>query len=772
MTDISKNFLKWQREKLRTLSLWRIVWVSLIASVFFATAIVSIMSLILHDEVRRDFLITGAVTSFIVALIIVSVITILIKLLRDADRLLIQKTVYLDNILRSSMDMAIVATDLGLKITYFSQAAEELFGYKAGDVIDRTVKEVHDWENIDLSRLEKAIDQVHSAGVYKHCFKQEKEGVARYLDYRVSGIWDKNKELVGFVLMARDITAPKRAEESLRLAASVIENATEGVIVTDSGGVIQSVNPAFTTITGYSREEAIGQKPSILKSGKHDKEYYKNLWDSLLETGRWHGEIWNRSKNGETYLEQVTITAIKNANGETTQYAAMFNDITEVKRSEEEIKYQAYHDLLTGLPNRVLFNNRVKEAITRARRENWRLAVLFLDLDNFKKINDGLGHHVGDLVLKGAAMRLIGCLREVDTVSRFSGDEFLIYLENLKRDEDAAVAAQKVIDALSEPFVFKGEELVVTISVGIAIYPSDGKDSEELIKNADLAMYQAKKEGKNNYQSFDPAMNEKAQRRQNLERQIKRGIDNDEFIAYYQPRVDITTGDIVGMEALVRWRRADGSIIPPDEFIPLAEEMGLIMPIGERILLEACCHTSKWHGMGFSNLTVSVNLSARQLDQKNLLEVVRSTLDIAELKPEYLCLELTESSLMKNLEAALTILDKLKETGVKISMDDFGTGYSSLSHLKKFPIYELKIDRSFVLNIPDDPDSSAITEAIISMADTLNLHVVAEGVETQAQLDFLRSTGCKEMQGFLFSPPLTKVKMEKMLMEKKSLSYI
>lgn len=555
-----------------------------------------------------------------------------------------------------------------------------------------------------------------------------------------------------------------KIEKELKLASKVFETAVEGVMITNLNVIIQSVNPAFTHITGYSEEEIIGKKPNILSSKRHDKSFYNRMWGSLHETGRWQGEIWNRRKNGESFLEGVTITAIKDSEGKTTQYAAVFNDITNIRRNEEEIKYQAYHDLLTGLPNRSVFLDRLDNAIARSERDGHIMAVLFLDLDNFKQLNDTLGHTTGDLLLKGISMRLVGCLREVDTVSRFSGDEFTVYLENINRPEDALVATRKILNSISEPFMLDGKKLYTTACVGITIYPNDGAAAEDLIKNADLAMYHAKKAGKNGYRLFNREMNEKLARRLALEQEIRNGLENDEFLVYYQPKVNLQSGDISGMEALVRWRRPDGTVISPDDFIPLAEETGLIRQIGERVLFEACCYAKELYDQGYPDLILSVNLSARQLDQENLLAMIRSTLEVVGLKPEGICLELTESALMRDVEAALVILNDLKKMNVKISMDDFGTGYSSLSHLKKLPIYELKIDRSFIRGLPYDQDSATIAEAIISMAKALNLHVVAEGVENENQAEYLKSIGCAEVQGYFFSRPVNKREFYKLLL--------
>lgn len=425
-----------------------------------------------------------------------------------------------------------------------------------------------------------------------------------------------------------------------------------------------------------------------------------------------------------------------------------------------------YYDALTSLPNRELFKDRFSEAMLRARRSKQMMAVMALGLDNFKNINNSLGRSVGDMLLKEVSGRLVTCLREVDTIARFGGDEFNILLENIEDAQGAVIAAEKIIKSLADPFMFEGDELFITVSIGLTYFPTDGETYDTMIRNADIAMSRTKELGKNSYQIFTSALDEKIKRRLELENFLRKAVEKNEFVVYYQPKVNIMSGAILGMEALVRWRRSDGKMISPGEFIPLAESTGLIVPIGEQVMRTACTATKGWHEMGFEHLIVSVNLAARQLDQDDILDVVASVLDDTGLPSSGLCLEVTESSMMNDLDKTLETLNAFKEMGIKVSMDDFGTGYSSLSHLKKFPIDELKIDRSFVMNLPHAADDSAIANTIISMAHALNLKVIAEGVEKKDQLEFLRDNGCGEIQGYLFSPPVPADEFEALLLKR------
>jgi diguanylate cyclase (GGDEF)-like protein/PAS domain S-box-containing protein len=599
---------------------------------------------------------------------------------------------------------------------------------------------------------------------------------------RVQARWSYVMTATVFVIMAmipasfiirRTERENETAIEMLEKDAMVFENTREGIIITDADGTIETVNPAFTAITGYNPEEAIGSKPNLLRSDRHDKEFYVRMWDALIEKGEWEGEIWNRRKSGEVYPERLVITSIKGSDGQPKNYVGVFSDMSETKSNEEEIIRQAYYDSLTGLANRLLFMDRLREAVIRAGREKKGLAVFFLDLDNFKNVNDTLGHDIGDDLLVEAAKRLTECLREVDTVSRLGGDEFTVLLEALAKDDDVTIVARKVIKALSLPYTLKNEEVFITVSLGITWFPSDGDSAESLVKNADLAMYHAKQLGKNNYQIFNKAMNERAMRRLKLERGLRKAIDDEELVAYYQPKVNLETRRIVGTEALVRWKNKDGSLISPDEFIPLAEETGLIIGIDEWMLHEACAFIKEIHNEDHRDLpvsvNVSVNLSAVVLERKDLVEIVSSTIEGIGLKPEHLELEVTESSVIRNLDLAITTIQRLRDRGFNVSMDDFGTGYSSLSYLVKLPINILKIDRAFVTDLPTSANSRSVARAIVAMAHDMGMKVVAEGVETEEQLNFLDEIGCDEVQGYYFSPPIPKDKFLNLLKENREL---
>ena len=572
-------------------------------------------------------------------------------------------------------------------------------------------------------------------------------------------------DLDAVYLFGQDVTEDRQHKEQLLLMASVFENTIEGIMVTDAQVAIEKVNPAFTAITGYSEEEATGKTPAFLQSGRHATVFYEAMWKDLHESGRWSGQIWNRRKNGEAYAQWMSVAAIRDREGKTRQYVAVFHDITDIRNKEEKIKYQAEHDPLTGLPNRALFYDRLAMNLARARRNKEMLAVLFLDLDNFKHTNDTLGHAMGDLLLKEVAARLIRCLRTEDTVARVGGDEFLIILPELSLKRQCSEAASRIINSISSPFNIEGHELHVGASIGITLYPLDGEDRETLVKNADMAMYRAKEQGKNNYQLFTPELHARVVHRVEMEYSLRMALANQEFTMEYQPKVRLDSGQVVGMEALIRWLRPELGRLAPGEFIPYAEETGLILPIGEWVLRTSCSQTEVWRRAGFPELTVSVNLSPRHFLSETLVSVVEEILSETGLPPSCLELEITELAVMDEVEQAIKTMRKLADLGVGLIMDDFGTGYSSLAHLKRFPISALKIDRSFIQYIPERGDDMAIAEAIIHMGRSLNLRVVAEGVETQVQLDFLRNLKCDEIQGYLFSPPLSADEFEKILVQ-------
>jgi len=563
--------------------------------------------------------------------------------------------------------------------------------------------------------------------------------------------------------LEKEVEVREEVEYRHKLFEKVFESALEGIIITDKGGKIIAVNPAFSSITGYESYEVIGQNPRVLKSDRHDPKFYAGMWGELSSTGRWSGEIWNRRKNGESYPELLSISAIRDVEGEITHYVSVFHDITDMKLKEEQIHFQAYHDALTGLPNRELLSDRLTVAIAHAARQGSRVALLYLDLDNFKHVNDSLGHARGDELLQQVGNLLSAELGEHATVARLGGDEFVIMIEDDVNTRMMAEYGNLILSLFEKPFKVEDAEFFITTSIGMTLYPEDGSDAGTLIKNADMAMFQAKDSGKNSYNLFTPEMNEKVNKRLKMENDMRRGLKRDEFMVYYQPKVDLKRHCVAGMEALVRWVRLDGSLMNPGDFIPLAEDTDLIVDIGERVLDKACAFLRLLDETEFKGLSVAVNLSPRQFRQEGLVEMIVRTLEIHELSPSRLELEITESTIMKDVSETIRKLNELVDMGIRISIDDFGTGYSSLYYLKNFPIDTLKIDRSFVRDICEDPNDAQIVQTITLMAQNLGIGVVAEGVETQEQEDLLTSFGCAQVQGFLYSKPLPGTELEAFL---------
>ena len=552
-----------------------------------------------------------------------------------------------------------------------------------------------------------------------------------------------------------DISEEKRAEEQLRLAGEVFQGSGEAIVITDSELRIVSVNPAFTTITGYSVQEAVGQKLYSLSTGVRSQERDGEIWERVWQQGHWQGEVWDRRQNGDVYPKWVSVSVVRDINGRPLNYIEIFSDVSERKAREETVRHLAHHDFLTDLPNRVLLNDRIAQAISHAGRTRTQVAVMFLDLDRFKTVNDSLGHSVGDKLLQEVARRLRGGTRGSDTVSRQGGDEFVVVMPDVTDAADVARAAQKLLDAVSEVYSIDGHELITTPSIGISVYPHDGRDVETLLKNADAAMYHAKESGRNNYQFFTQDMNTRALERLSLERSLRRAIERGELRLHYQPQYHVRTGRIVGVEALTRWEHPDLGLLPPARFMPFAEETGLVVPLSEWVLREACNQNRAWQNQGLAAIRVAVNISALQFRYAGFAKLVQKALAESGLEARWLELEMTESVIMHDAERVIESLEQLKGLGVELAIDDFGTGYSSLSYLKRFPIDRLKIDQSFVRDITSDRDDAAITGAIIGLTRNLGLQTIAEGVETLEQLRFLERHGCDEVQGFLFSKPLT-----------------
>ncbi|MDH5638946.1 MAG: EAL domain-containing protein, partial [Nitrospinota bacterium] len=599
----------------------------------------------------------------------------------------------------------------------------------------------------------------------------EGKRTAAVLEFFARGMDEPDETMMeainGLAIQLGRVTERKKINEKLQLAQKIIDSAKEGIVITDDEAIIQSVNRAFTDMTGYEPHEVIGLNPRILKSGKHDREFYEDMWNELLAKGSWEGEIWNRRKDGQAFPELLSITAIKDDHGATVKYAAIFNDITEYVSSQKEIEYQAYHDALTGLPNRLLLLDRLKQAMARAQRDGGTLALIFLDLDNFKHVNDSLGHITGDMMLKGTAVRLVGCLREGDTVSRFGGDEFCALVEDIESEFEVAEICHRILEELSTPYLFENTELVCTASLGIAYFPSDGKSSEDLLKKADMAMYHAKDMGKGNFQFFKSSMNEQYAKRLETENSLRRAIVEKGMVAHYQPKVSLKSGEIAGMEALVRWRQEDGAVVASFDFIKIAEEIGLVYELDRWMMKSAMDFTAMLNQKAIAaNLplkNIAVNLSAKDLERPEISQVIMQTAEEAGVNPANVELEITESAIIKNLDKVESILENLRMNGFNIALDDFGVGYSSMNYIRRLPINIVKIDRSFVMDLESDQDSRLVAKAIITLAHDLGMKVVAEGVETKFQLDFLRQTHCDEMQGYLFSKAVPSDEIESML---------
>jgi diguanylate cyclase (GGDEF)-like protein/PAS domain S-box-containing protein len=638
----------------------------------------------------------------------------------------------------------------------------EITGYSQEELSALSFQDITHPEDIDndLSHVQQLLDgRIPEFTIEKRYIRKDGEIVWVYLT--VSPLWAAGQQPDYTLAVIRDITARKRAEERLVFANKVFENSIEGIVLTDAQGDIIQVNPAFTAITGYEAEEAIGQNPRILKSDKHLPEFYEDMWRQLIDNGQWAGEIWNRRKSGEAYPEWLTISAVRNNLGKITNYVSIFHDISELKRQQEALEHQAQHDALTGLPNRVLINDRLEMSLARMKRHGSQLALLYLDLDNFKHINDAFGHTAGDTLLIEVSKRLSGLLRTGDTMARLGGDEFLILLAEVEHIDAVSMVAIRLIDSLKLPFFHGDTEYFITASLGVTVAPDDGSDPATLVRNADIAMYRAKSLGRNNYQFFAPELDVQAHRRVSLAMQLRKGLELGEFELHYQPLVRIGSGEIVGAEALVRWRH-EGELIAPGEFIPLAEDSGIILPLGEWVLNAAARQARKWQDDGYL-LEMSVNISSRQFSGQDLVALLEKVLAATDLEPGRLYFEITESMVMGDLANAQRIMGDLRQLGMKFYLDDFGTGYSSFSYLKRLPIDGLKIDRSFIKDIVEDPDSEAIVAVVVSLAQVLNLAVVAEGVETEGQRQALREMGDMLVQGYLMSPPVSAEQFEILL---------
>jgi len=632
----------------------------------------------------------------------------------------------------------------------------EMFGYQPQDMENEFVLELIAAESVETVR-EKLLWEV--TDTYE-AIGRRKDGSKFPVELSSSPVAYKGQ--TQRALAVRDLTERKKSEETLRKLSRVVEQSPAMVFITNTGGIIEYVNPRFMEITGYTKEEVIGKTPRILKSGHTSPDYYNALWESITSGREWRGELSNKKKNGELIWVNATISPIKGEDGNSTHYLCIEEDITVRKEQEDRLIHQANYDSLTGLPNRLLAMDRLTRAIAVSRREKRSVVVMFVDLDNFKKVNDSYGHQAGDRLLVEAAHRLDGCIREVDTVARLGGDEFLVILPGVDGQLHAETVAQKIHDALARPFLVEGREVVTTTSIGLTLSPNDGDDPHVLLRNADGAMYQAKAEGRNTYRFFTPEMNERAVQRMEMEFYLRHALEQDELFLEYQPVVDAHSLKVVGAEALIRWQSPNLGLVMPDHFIPLAEEIGLITAIGEWVLEQACRQAAKWQSNGRLPY-VAVNVSSRQFETEGLVDAVTRAYEESDLPPGCLHLEITEGMLLDDAEETKETLEKLHRLGASLSIDDFGTGYSALSYLKRFPFDTLKIDRAFVHELPGVRKEGALATAIIAMAHNLSLNVIAEGVEKADQIAFLRSHSCDLFQGHFFSRPVAADEMAKIV---------
>jgi len=657
----------------------------------------------------------------------------------------------------ASMSDPVLKVDRHGRVQMCNRAAERLLQSPAAALLNQPVDSVIrlQWNGRGGNVLRGLIDSVFSRG---EALQIEQDLVMRCeahqcipVSLRISEVPDTTEAEGGAVLLLQDVSERTAMQEELNLVAQVFKSSSEGILITDLQPRILRVNDAYLDITGYCREEVIGRNPNILSSGYHDEDFYRQLWQTLLETGSWSGEVWNRKKNGEIYPELLNITAVRDENGNPTNYVGIFTDVSSSKLMQEQLNYLTLFDSLTGLANRNLFQDRVALAVDRAKVENQSLALMMVDIDNFNTINEVSGHAFGDQLLAEFAKRMSELVQNEERLARFGGDIFALSVEEGTGEIPITELAQTLLDILSVPFHAEGKSVQLTVSIGISVYPGDGHDVFELLKSVDNALHHAKRAGKNNYRFFDKAMYENVLEARRIEQGLRSAIVNNELQLHYQPQIDVISGKVRGCEALVRWYPQGMGEVLPVQFIPIAEESGQIIAIGKWILREACEQFGRWSLAGCAPHHVAVNVSARQFRDPDFVTVVRDVLEETGLPPETLMLEVTESVAMEQGETAINKLTELKKLGIKLSLDDFGTGYSALSSLQRYPFDTLKIDRSFIVQSQSSDQGAVMLEAIIRMSDGLQLETIAEGVEDVEQLKFLRSLGCSLVQGYFYS---------------------
>ncbi|MDO9162583.1 MAG: EAL domain-containing protein [Methylococcaceae bacterium] len=580
------------------------------------------------------------------------------------------------------------------------------------------------------------------------------DGQQFYLETIKVPFKDDQQRIRGLIGVGRNITERKQADQKLELAAKVFSHAREGIMITDASGTILDVNDTFTRITGYSHKEAVGQNPRLFKSNHQSPEFYSVMWSTLLEKGHWYGEIWNRHKNGSEYAEMITISAVTNTLGQVQNYVALFTDITLIKEHQQELEHIAHYDALTGLPNRVLLTDRLHQAMLRSKRCNHSLAVVYLDLDGFKSVNDNYGHQVGDDLLMAISKRMKIALREGDTLARIGGDEFVALLVDLEQVTNCEQILERLLQAASSLITLENSELQLSASIGVTVYPQDDVDADQLIRHADQSMYIAKQEGKNRFHIFDISQDVAIKSKQASLENINRALVEREFILHYQPKVNINSGQVIGAEALIRWQHPERGLLSPADFLPIIENHPLAVQLGEWVINTALTQIREWQSAGL-HIPISVNIGAKQFQQADFVERMTALLAFySDIQPGYLELEVLETSALEDLSAIAEKIKACREMGIRFALDDFGTGFCSLTYLRHLPVDVLKIDQSFVRDMLEDPDDLAIVKGVIGLANTFSRQVIAEGVESISHANMLVSMGCELAQGYGIALPM------------------
>lgn len=676
--------------------------------------------------------------------------------LRDAERAISETREHLESTLDSLQDAVLTVDPETRTILTCNPAVETMFGYPPRELIGSPTEKFFP----DRTTYERIGDEygevLDKGGAFRHEMSiPHRDGHPVNVELTISALSDTLGWRQGIVATFRDVTRQKKAEERARLAESVVHNTVEAVMITDLDRRIVEVNPAFERLTGYSADEVVGETPDFLRSGRHDAAFYRRIREDLDRRGFWQGEVWHQRKDGTIFPSMASTSALRDEAGNITHYSGIFTDISHHKHVQERLEYLMRFDTLTGLPNRASFEELIEKSVARSSKGDSCAAVFFLDIDHFKTINETLGHAAGDQLLRDVTNRLREPLTPSDDLARLGGDEFGIITRELADPRDAAALSKQLLDQFQQPFHIEGRDIYVSASIGITILPDDGVDARNLMKNADSALFRAKEQGRNHYEFFSREMNVKAFQNLVMVNSLREGLEREQFELHYQPRVSASDGRIVGAEALLRWNHPDLGLTMPNQFIGLAEQTGLIGTLGDWVMRSALATLIDWRARGLPEVQVSINLSPREFAAPELASTLSERLAAHDLDSVLVELEITEGMLMSDPRSVEDTLRQLRKNGVSVVIDDFGTGYSSLSYLKHFPISGLKIDQSFIRGIPDDPDDTAITRAIIAIARSLNLRLIAEGVETEKQAEFLKQHGCDELQGFLFSPPVT-----------------